>query len=78
MGSKVVELHTASLAMGVGVQAGKQCARPLGAESGVQAAPLVSIPEPSAKLLIGEPFLGFCDCPATDPAQYQLMPDFFL
>jgi len=75
---KVVELHTASLAMGVGVQAGKQCARPLGAESGVQATPLVSIPEPSAELLIGEPFLGFCDCPATDSAQYQLVPDLIL
>src|SRR5690554_4036236 len=64
--------------MGVGVQAGQQCARPLGAESGVQAAPLVSIPEPLAELLIREPLLGFCDCPAPDPAQYQLMPDFIL
>ena len=78
MWCKVVELHTASLAMGVGVQAGKQCACPFGAESGVQATPLVSIPEPSAELLIGEPFLGCRDCPATDSAQYQLMPDLIL
>jgi len=64
--------------MAVGVQAGKQCAGPFCAESGVQAASLVSIPEPLAELLIREPLLGFCDCPATDSAQYQLVPDLFL